>query len=137
MWSQVLFIIGAAIFGLLGSVHLLYTFFTPKFDARSSATTAAMQTDHPVLTRRTTMWKAWVGFNASHSLGVMLFAGLYLLLAIDQMPVLRAAPLIAWLGVAGCLAYLALAVRYWFRTPLIGIAIGTACFVAATLLLGA
>ena len=81
------------------------------------------------------MWKAWIGFNASHSLGAMLLAALYLLLAIRHMPVLHESPLLAWLGVAGGLAYLALAWRYWFRTPLIGIALGTACFALAALLL--
>jgi len=135
MGSQTLFIVGASIFGLLGTLHMVYTFFTHRFDARGAATNAAMRVDHPVLTRRTTMWKAWIGFNASHSLGAMLFAALYLLLASRHMPVLHESPLLAWLGVAGGLAYLALAWRYWFRTPLIGIALGTACFALAALLL--
>ncbi len=29
-----------------------------------------MQQVSPVITRQTTMWKAWVGFNASHSYGL-------------------------------------------------------------------
>ena len=33
------------------------------------------------------------------------------------------------------LAYLALAVRYWFRTPLIGIALASVCFLAAAIVL--
>ena len=31
----------------------------------------------PVITRETTMWKAWVGFNASHSFGAILFGTAY------------------------------------------------------------
>lgn len=135
MWSQTLFVIGASVFGLLGSLHLAYTLFTRKFDARGAATNAAMKQDHPVLTRRTTIWKAWVGFNASHSLGAMLFAAINLTLALGHMEVLRHAPLLVGLAVAGSLSYLALAVRYWFRTPLIGIALATACFVVGALLL--
>jgi hypothetical protein len=30
-----------------------------------------MKTSFPILTKKTTMWKAWTGFNASHSSGAM------------------------------------------------------------------
>jgi hypothetical protein len=127
----VLIVFGAALLGLLGAVHLFYTFFTNKFDARDPAVSAAMKATSPVLTRRTTLWSAWIGFNASHGLGVVLFAATYLVLAIGHMPVLRESATLAWLPVAGSAAYLALAKRYWFRTPLVGVAIGTACFLIA------
>jgi hypothetical protein len=29
-----------------------------------------MKSISPMLTRETTMWKAWIGFNASHSSGI-------------------------------------------------------------------
>jgi hypothetical protein len=135
MLPQSLIVAGALIFGLLGTLHLAYTFFTGKFSPRDAATEAAMKLTHPRLTRRTTLWKAWVGFNASHSLGAMLFAAVYLLLALAHMDWLREAPGLVWLAAAGALAYLALAVRYWFRTPLIGIALASACFFAAAIAL--
>jgi hypothetical protein len=37
------------------------------------------------------------------------------------------------LTLIGCV-YLVLALRYWFRSPAIGIAIGTGCFAAAWVL---
>jgi len=135
MLAQTLIIAGAAVLGLLGTVHLLYTFFTDKFNPRDAGTMTAMQAGHPVLTRRTTLWRAWVGFNASHSLGAMLFAAIYLILAIQHMALLSASPTLVWLAVVGAGSYLLLAQRYWFRTPLIGIAIGTACFLGAALML--
>jgi hypothetical protein len=49
------------------------------------------------------------------------------------MPTLRDAPVLLWLAVLTSFAYLAIAVRYWFRTPLIGIALATACFLGAAL----
>jgi len=67
--EKILIIIGASIFGILGTMHLLYTFFTNKFTARNQHVVEAMQSTSPVLTKETTMWKAWIGFNASHSLG--------------------------------------------------------------------
>jgi hypothetical protein len=133
MLAPTLVIVGAGILGLLGTLHLVYTLFTHKFDPRDIATQAAMRADHPMLTRRLTMWRAWIGFNASHSLGVMLFAAVYLVLAARHAELLRASPSLVWLAVAGGGGYLLLAQRYWFRTPLIGIAISTACFLGAAL----
>ena len=135
MLAQALIVVGAGAMGLLGTVHLLYTFFTDRFEPRDAATMSAMQADHPMLTRRTTLWHAWVGFNASHSLGVMLFAALYLMLAIHHIELLRASPALVWLAVVGASGYLLLAQRFWFRTPLIGIAISTGCFLGAALAL--
>ena len=89
-----------------------------------------MKATSPVLTRRTSLWNAWIGFNGSHGLGILLFAVIYLLLAVGHMSWLRDSPTLTWLPVAGGGAYLSLG-RYWFRTPIIGLAIATACFLAA------
>jgi hypothetical protein len=135
MLPQILIAIGAAVFALLGTIHLVYTFFTDNFDPRDAATSAAMKATSPILTRRLTMWSAWIGFNASHSLGVLLFGVIYLVLALGHMSVLRDSPTLSWLPVATGAAYMALARRYWFRNPLIGVSIATACFLAAALAL--
>jgi hypothetical protein len=76
----------------------------------------------------TDMWRAWIGFNFSHSLGVLLFAAL----AIWAGARIRMLPggIVAALTLIGCV-YLVLALRYWFRVPAIGIAIGTGCFALA------
>jgi hypothetical protein len=133
--AQVLLIAGAAIFGVLGSLHLAYTFFTDKFQPRAGAVAEAMKGTSPVLTRRTTMWKAWIGFNGSHSLGALLFAAVYLILATQHMELLARSTSLLLLAVATGAAYLWLAHTYWFRAPLVGIAIATACFTAAFILL--
>lgn len=135
MLAQLLIIAGALLFGLLGMVHLVYTFFTNKFDARDASATAAMKATSPVLTGRTSIWNAWVGFNASHSLGILLFATVYLVLAIGHMPLLRQSPALVWLPVVAGASYAALARRYWFRSPLIGAVIASTCFVVAALIL--
>jgi hypothetical protein len=131
--AQALILIGASVFGILGILHFAYTFFTNKFDARDALTTVAMKATSPILTRRTSMWDAWIGFNASHSLGIVLFAAIYLVLAGGHMSALRQSPGLVWLAVAWSGAYLALAKRYWFRTPLIGIATAGTCFALAAL----
>jgi hypothetical protein len=67
----------AAIILLLGLIHLLYTFRGPKLNPRDAALETRMKEISPVVTRETTMWKAWVGFNASHSYGAILFGLVY------------------------------------------------------------
>ena len=60
---------GCSIFAGLGIIHAVYTFTTNKFDARDAGLNEAMKRISPVPTKEISMWKAWVGFNASHSLG--------------------------------------------------------------------
>ena len=135
MLPQILIVFAAALMGVLGVIHIVYTFFTNKFQPRNAATSDAMKATSPVLTRRTNFWDAWIGFNASHGLGIVLFAATYLVLAIGHMSLLRESPLLTWLPVAGSASYLALACRYWFRTPILAAAIATACFLAAAVVL--
>ena len=136
-WSVMSYIAGAAILGTLGALHLVFTGFTQRFDPRDATLVPAMQATSPRLTRDTSMWRCWIGFNASHSLGVLLFAALYGLLATRHAEVLRASSMLAWLAPAGAAAYTVLAWRYWFRVPLTGAALATACFCAGAALLGA
>ena len=123
----------AAIIGLLGAVHLLYTFHGPKLTPRDEALRRRMEQIPPVLTRDTTMWKAWIGFNASHSLGALLFAAVFGGLAFTQPAVVLDSRYLQGLGLVFLLAWLWLARRYWFRIPLVGIALSLACFIAAIL----
>jgi len=133
--EQVLIIIGASIFGVLGTVHLLYTFFTDKFNAYDPSVTEAMKATSPVLTKETSVWNAWVGFNASHSLGAMLVAGVYIPLAVSYFNIIQQSIWFSVLPVIIGLSYLILAKKYWFKIPLIGISISTVCFAIAAVLI--
>ena len=131
MLEQVLLMAGAAMLGVLGSLHLIYTFAGDKLAPRDAAVRTAMQATTMRITRDTTLWRAWIGFNASHSLGAIVFALFVLLLAGAHMDLLRAAPLFAWLAAGNALAWLWLAWRYWFRIPFAGLLFSTVCFLIA------
>jgi hypothetical protein len=73
MLAQALLATSAAIILTLGVVHLLYTFRTSKFHPRDPELEARLKAVSPVISRETTMWKAWVGFNASHGFGAVFF----------------------------------------------------------------
>ena len=120
----------AAIIGALGSIHLAYTFFTDKFDPRDAALRERLQAVSPVITRGTTMWKAWIGFNASHSLGAMLFGVVYGYLALVRGEWLAASPFLLALGLLFLGGYMVLARLYWFSVPQRGVALALALYLA-------
>ena len=124
----------AAIILLLGLVHLLYTFHGPKLLPRDRELQARMQEVAPVITRQTTMWKAWVGFNASHSFGAILFGTVYGYLSLTHSAFLFQSNFLLSLGLLLLLGYVFLGKRYWFSAPFRGILLATALYVLALLL---
>jgi hypothetical protein len=130
--------LGGGIFVLLGLLHALYTFLDigrpRRLVPQDPSVARAMAESQLRLARGgTTMWRAWVGFNFSHSLGVALFGGL----CIWASAVLGTMAVPGWilgLFVAIAFVYLGLSVLYWFRIPTAGIAVATACLLAAWLM---
>jgi hypothetical protein len=82
----------------------------------------------PVITRKTTMWRAWVGFNASHSYGALFFGAVYGYLAIAQEPLLFHSPFLAITGAMLLAGYLVLGRLYWFSVPFRGIILASLCY---------
>lgn len=121
----------AAITALLGAVHLLYTFRGPKLHPRDAALQARMQEVSPVITRQTTMWKAWIGFNATHSVGPILFGAVYGYLALAHAGFLFASTFLLGLGAVVLVAYVAIARRYFFSIPFRGMLLATALYALA------
>lgn len=128
LMEQTLLIAGASIIGLLGIVHLTYTFFTNKLQGYETSVNDAMQASTLVLTKQTTMWKAWVGFNASHSLGAIFLAAVYIPLSYFHFDIIQQSLWFSLLPVCTGLCYLFLANKYWFNLPFWGIFIATLCF---------
>jgi len=130
----VLMVISATVIALLGAAHLILTYRGPKLLPRDPELRHAMDQDSPVITKQTTMWRAWLGFNASHSLGALLFGFVYGYLALAHPQVLfSSAPLLVF-GLLTLLAYLLLAKAYWFVSPLTGISISLVCYVLSILI---
>jgi|SRR5829696_15403 len=121
----------AAIILLLGSIHLLYTFRGPMLLPRDPELRTRMQEVSPVISRQTTMWKAWVGFNASHSCSAILFGAVYGYLSLAHSAFLFQSTFLLSLGLLFLLGYVFLAKRYWFRTPLLGILLATFLYALA------
>ncbi|MNE86999.1 hypothetical protein D3C80_1841450 [compost metagenome] len=93
-----------------------------------------MQAFSPRISRETSMWKAWIGFNASHSYGALLFGSVYGYLALLHGGMLGQSPFLLLLGQLLLLGYLWLAWRYWFSVPRKAILLGTLLYALALVL---
>lgn len=120
----------AGIILVLGIVHLAYTFRGRKLLPRDPQLQTAMEKVSPVISSETTMWKAWVGFNASHSLGAILFGLLYGFLAIAEDEFLFRSNFILAVGLAMLASLVLLGKRYWFSVPFRCISFAFICYVA-------
>jgi hypothetical protein len=120
----------AVIVLLFGSMHLLFTFRGTKLHPRDPALKAAMMATHPVITRQTTVWRATLGFNATHSMGLMLFGLIYGYLALAQPVLLWQSGFLLTLGLLTLAAYVVLARLYFFSIPFRGITLATVFYVA-------
>jgi hypothetical protein len=128
--------VGGAVFAVLGGLHAVYTLLDLRNPRRlvPADPSVAQAMAHSTLRLsggKTDMWRAWVGFNFSHSLGLLVFAGL----AIGAGLRIKTLPggVMPALVLVGC-AYLILCLLYWFRGPAVGAAIGTGCLLAAWIL---
>jgi hypothetical protein len=129
--ARILMVLSASITFTLGVVHLVYTFWGPNLTPRDPALEISMSQISPVITKETTMWRAWVGFNTSHSMGLILFGLVFGFLALAHGPLLFRSPFLLVVGLAMLLGFVALCKVYFFRAPLTGISISLACYIVS------
>jgi hypothetical protein len=126
----ILAFVSAAIFAVLGALHLAYTLHDfggkPRyFRPRDAALLPAMrQTKTAIAPGGRDYWSGILGFNLSHSIGVLLFA-LTIVLA-TQYRIEWLKPLLVAVG----LAFAFIAWRCWFRIPMLGSLLATLLMIA-------
>jgi hypothetical protein len=76
---------GAAAFALLGCAHAFLTFvdFSSQraFVPTNAAVVAAMRETTLALSPTANLWKFWIGYNFTHSLGLIVFGSAFALIA--------------------------------------------------------
>jgi hypothetical protein len=120
---------GHALLTLVDTVNA--TYFTP----RDATVRPAVESTQIRFGGRAapSMWRAWLGFNISHGLGVFTFGLLLLLIATQNFKLVEQIDAIQPLSIAIPAIYFALALRFWFYGPVIITAASTACFILAVL----
>jgi hypothetical protein len=131
MTAKALMVLSASILFILGTVHLVYTFWGTSLAPRDPALQVTMSRISPVLTKETTMWRCWMGFNASHSMGLILFGLIYGYLAMAHDQLLFRSPFLLLVGLVmiGCL--IVVCGLYFFRAPLICVSISFLFYVVS------
>jgi len=131
-----LLILGGSLACVLGGLHAIFTMLDLRNPRRlvpadPSLAHAMANSALRMSGGRTDMWHAWIGFNFTHSLGILLFGALAIWASsrINTLP----AGILPELTLIGC-AYLIVCLLYFFRTPAIGVAVVTGCFAIAWLL---
>jgi hypothetical protein len=140
--SAILFIAGTIPFALLGLVHLALTLrdlSRPTYFRPSDETLIPLLKGSgvAVLTRAPgghTMWRAWLGANLTHSLGLLAFAFVSLAVALHDAALVSDIAVLRPLCIIIALAYVIIALRFWFLPATIVTAIGLVCFIVATLI---
>jgi len=135
MVAKYLWELGSLIMLGLGSIHLFYTFFTNKFKSRNEVVMSEMKKSHFILTKETTFWKAWIGFNASHASGALFIGILNCYLAFRHFQFFTANDFLPLFSIATIIFYAWLAKTFWFRIPLFGILLTLICYLASFILI--
>ena len=131
MAAQILMVLSASIALTLGVIHLIYTFWGPKLKPRDPTLQISMSQISPVITKETTMWRCWVGFNTSHSMGLILFSLVFDFLALAHVQLLFRSPFLIVVGLAMLGGLVVLCKVYFFSVPLIGVSASLACYVVS------
>lgn len=133
-WIACLVALGGSIYLFLGVAHNVMSLADVRNPSKivpdDPSLIEAMQGSTVRLTRgQTTVWTAWLGFNLSHGLGLIVF-GLVALGAAWWFAGSLGSPLLVGFVVLSSF-YLLLSVRFFFRSPVIATALATALFLAA------
>ena len=140
--ARVLLIVGSTIYFALGTAHALATivdifrptFFSPtEIDLVEPLRKTGVQLA-AWFGRRADFWGAWLGFNISHGIGVAFFGLCFLLVGMYRFDLFQSYLIAPALAIAMGVAYLVLALNFWFFVPATGIAIGLLCFIGSYLL---
>jgi len=131
MTARLLMVLSASILLTLGTMHLAYTFWGTSLAPRDPALQVSMSRISPVLTKETTMWRCWMGFNASHSMGLILFGLIYGYLALAHDQLLFRSPFLLLVGLAMLVCLVVVSRLYFFSSPLIGVSISFVFYVVS------
>ncbi len=143
--AQAWFTAGAIVFMVAGGGHALLTlldtvrptFFAPVKNSVKpvmEGTGIGFRRLFPGDAATPSMWRFWLGFNLSHSLGAVAFGLFCLLIAGYDFELVVRIDAIRPLTIAVSAAYFAIALRYWFYAVAIVTGAATACFTIATVL---
>lgn len=131
MGPAALMVLSASIMCALGVLHLVYTFSGSKLRPRDHALQVRMREISPGISKDMTMWRAWIGFNISHSMAFILFGLVFGFLALAHSQLLFRSSFLLLVGLAMLGGLVVICKVYWFKAPLAGVSLALAFYVAS------
>lgn len=119
----------------MGLLHLRGTLYSDKMGPRSEQVREGMKNDTLRLTNKLNMWKSWIGFNATHSVGAAFIGIMNFYLALRHFEFLRSSQFMLLFTLLTIGLYVWVAWRYWFKTVLVLLAAAWGCFLISYLLI--
>lgn len=136
--QPLLVILGGFVFLALGTLHgavSLRDVWNPtQFTPTDPALRLAMQQSGIAFHPEVNLWKAWLGFNLTHSLGLVLFGGGFLYVGMFAPDVFAESRALQGVAVSVSATYLVISAFFFFSGPVMGTAAGLAAFLIAALL---
>jgi len=119
----------------MGVFHMAGTLISKAMYPTDTGLVAKMQTAQLNLTPRLTMLKAWIGFNATHSSGVIFLGLINFFLAWRYFETIRHDAVFAILTLSAVLFYVVIARIYWFRGVFLLLLVALLIFVVGAILM--
>ncbi len=134
LFSKILWTLGSSVLVIFAGAHLYLTFFTKAFWPKDKALKTHLENTQTQFSPQFTFWEGWIGFNASHSLG-LIFIGLVNIFGIlKYYYIFQNDPLIFVFNAIFLCAYALVAYKYWFNSPLFGLFFCMICYSIVALL---
>lgn len=135
MIAKYLWETGSIIIGLMGTLHLRGTFYKNKLHPRNEALIDEMKISPLNLTNKLTLWKSWIGFNATHSSGAIFIGVANFYLACNYFEILQSDRFLPLFTILTIAFYVWVAKKYWFNTVFILLSITLLCFISSYMLI--
>ena len=133
--SEFFLAVGGGVLLLLGTGHgllMLRDLSVPRaFVPAVDSVRHQMEVTAIGLNPSANLWRAWVGFNLSHSLGLVLAGAAAILFAVDYHSIYADSPVLLISPIVVSVGYLVLARLFWFWGPVAGFALSTASLTVA------
>ncbi|NML41159.1 hypothetical protein HHL17_28455 [Chitinophaga sp. G-6-1-13] len=135
MIAQYLWETGSVIIGLAGLSHIRATLGTNKLFPRNEKLIEDMKSSPLQMTEQLTMWKSWIGFNATHGSGAAFIGIINFYLALHNFSLLMSSQFLLLLTLLTMGFYVWVARKYWFKPVFVIITVAWVCFIASYILL--
>lgn len=126
--KSALVVIASSLVCIIGILHLAFTWWGKNLHPRNKDLILQMKQSHIHITNETTVWKAWIGFNSTHSIAAILFGLIYGYLALVHPNLFFESIYLKLLGFVTLTAFLMLSYQYFFSTPTVVVGVALVCF---------